>query len=140
MTSKSREEQTVVLIDDDPISNILTELNIKSLHSSQPVFGFTDPELGIDKIKSILDNNQQDMVILFLDINMPLISGWAVLEMLDKNLNEVCKNRVRIYILSSSIDVSDKLRAYSNPWVSGYFEKPMTPEDFGDLLFKRNYL
>jgi CheY-like chemotaxis protein len=140
MTTKSRQEQIVVLIDDDPISNILTELNIKTIHESQPVFAYTDHELGINKIKSIINSDQGNAVILFLDINMPTMSGWEVLDILGKYLEEAGNKYLRIYMLSSSIDVADKLQAYSNPWVSGYFEKPMTPEDFGDLLFKKNYL
>jgi hypothetical protein len=68
------------------------------------------------------------------------MSGWEVLDILGKYLEEAGNKYLRIYMLSSSIDVADKLQAYSNPWVSGYFEKPMTPEDFGDLLFKKNYL
>ena len=140
MTTKARQEQIVVLIDDDPISNILTELNIKTIHELQPVFGYTDPEMGINKIKSIINTDQGDTVILFLDINMRTMSGWEVLDILGKYIEEAENKNLRIYMLSSSIDVADKLRAYSNPWVSGYFEKPMTPEDFGDLLFQKNFL
>jgi hypothetical protein len=38
-------------------------------------------------------------------------------------------------MLSSSIDTSDKVKAYSNPLISGFFEKPLLQEDLRNLLF-----
>ncbi|MEO8087976.1 MAG: hypothetical protein ABI763_14220 [Bacteroidota bacterium] len=64
----------------------------------------------------------EGLAILFLDINMP---GWDFLDNFD-NLTEKIKNKIIIYMLSSSIDPSDKQKALENKNVVRYLEKPLS--------------
>ena len=66
--------------------------------------------------------------LVLLDINMPSMSGWEFLEMFD-NLDYDVKERVRICILSSSIDDRDRERSYSNKNVADFLVKPLTDKD-----------
>ena len=63
--------------------------------------------------------------VIFLDINMPVLSGWDVLNSF-KNFTEITKEQFIIYILSSSIASEDKERAANSPLVTGYIEKPLS--------------
>jgi response regulator RpfG family c-di-GMP phosphodiesterase len=56
------------------------------------------------------------------------MSGWEFLELFD-NLSFEIKDRVRICILSSSIDERDKQRSYANKNVSDFLVKPLTDKD-----------
>ena len=137
---KRRDEQHVVIIDDDPVSNMLTEMSIKSVHSKDYIRSYVNPVDGIDHIAKLINDNPGEQVIAFVDINMPGLSGWEVIERLAPMITDGQANGLRIYMLSSSINTNDKLKAYNIPIVSGYFEKPLSSKDFSDLIFKSNYL
>ncbi len=137
---KRRDEQHVVIIDDDPVSNMLTEMSIKSVHSKDYIRSYVNPIDGIGQIAKLINDNQGEQVIAFVDINMPGLSGWEVIERLAPMITDRQANGLRIYMLSSSINTNDKLKAYNIPIVSGYFEKPLSSKDFSDLIFKSNYL
>ncbi|MBE2290024.1 MAG: response regulator [Chitinophagaceae bacterium] len=137
---KRRDEQHVVIIDDDPVSNMLTEMSIKSVHSKDYIRSYVNPTDGIDHIAQLVNQNEGEQVIAFVDINMPGLSGWEVIEHLEPMIANGKAKGLRIYMLSSSINTNDKLKAYNIPIVSGYFEKPLSSKDFSDLIFKSNYL
>jgi len=137
---KRRDEQHVVIIDDDPVSNMLTEMSIKSVHSKDYIRSYVNQNEGIDHIAQLVNQNEGEQVIAFIDINMPGLSGWEVIERLAPMITNGQARGLRIYMLSSSINTNDKLKAYNIPIVSGYFEKPLSGKDFSDLIFKSNYL
>ncbi|UPT66859.1 MAG: response regulator [Sphingobacteriales bacterium JAD_PAG50586_3] len=64
-------------------------------------------------------------VIVLLDINMPTLSGWEVLNKIQQ-FNTQTIDLLSIYILSSSIDVDDHERATEIDMVLGYLEKPLS--------------
>jgi CheY-like chemotaxis protein len=137
---KKRDEQHVVIIDDDPVSNMLTEMSIKSVHSKDYIRSYVNPTEGIDHIAQLVNNDHSEQVIAFVDINMPGLSGLEVVERLAPMITNGQAKGLRIYMLSSSINTNDKLKAYNIPIVSGYFEKPLSSKDFSDLIFKCNYI
>jgi CheY-like chemotaxis protein len=114
-----------ILIDDDLVANMLSETLIKRHVKPVELHSFTDPTHGLAFIK---ENTLAATVLL--DINMPKLSGWEVLQKLE-NLPKEVTNPLKIYILSSSIDPEDRQRADKHPLVVGYIEKPITDGFFG---------
>ncbi len=57
---------------------------------------------------------------MFLDINMPRLHGWGFLDEIEK-CNFYNMNQLIIYIVSSSIDKSDILRAKRYGFLKGFF-------------------
>ena len=123
-----------MVIDDDPVITMLTAMMLRSIQSSATVSCFSNPASEIDDIISLITNTNK-RTIAFLDINMPDMNGWDVLDAIAKKTNNQLPPGTRVYILSSSISTSDKLRAYSNRLISGYFEKPLLHEDLSNLIF-----
>ena len=116
-----------IVIDDDPINNLLCSKNIKKNIQEADVITFTEAEKGLDHIKSFFNEPNVENAVLFLDINMPIMTGWEFMEEFEK-LNSLIKDQVFIYILSSSIHQEDKLKAKNHPDVVDYIEKPLSAE------------
>jgi len=117
-----------LLVDDDPLSNYITKIILKKSIDGVHINEFTIPEDGLEFIKSEPSQNPPDgKTILFLDINMPTMSGWEYLEEFEL-FDASIKEKYNIYILSSSLDPSDINRAKANPLVIDYIEKPLNKE------------
>jgi CheY-like chemotaxis protein len=115
-----------IIVDDDPVNNAITRITIKRALGTVDTKIFPVPEEGLafiqtEYIKIVAPT------ILFLDINMPTITGWEFLEQYEKFTEEV-KNQITIYILSSSVDQRDKDKAESNQYIKGFISKPVQPE------------
>ena len=125
-----------LLIDDDPINNLLCSSIIERVLPQAEIVKFTEPEKGLDYIKGLANNTPSAKTILYLDINMPGMNGWEFMEAfetLDKNTRE----QIVIYILSSSIDPRDIEKAKNNSYIVDYFVKPLKKEN---ILSSQNYL
>lgn len=96
--------------------------------------------LGVSKVKSILDPKEglkyllthKDVPdILFLDINMPKLSGWQLLDSL--NNSKVDLLSMKIYIVTSSIDKYDtnKSKGYN---IVNFLNKPLKPDTLRKIV------
>jgi CheY-like chemotaxis protein len=112
-----------ILIDDDPFNNTISRMAIKKAFGEVDTKIFTVPEEGLAFIQNEYINAFKP-TILFLDINMPTLSGWEFMEEFDK-LNEGIKKQITVYLLSSSVDQRDNDRAESNGWIEGFISKPL---------------
>jgi CheY-like chemotaxis protein len=122
----------VLLIDDDPDSNILNSWLIKRKFSSEidAVENAIDG-LNLLKKKNLEGKNLPDMI--FLDLRMPLMDGFGFLsefEKLDKNIINHCK----IVVLTSSFDRADHEKAIANKFVKSYINKPLSLEALDKLI------
>ncbi len=116
-----------IIVDDDPINNIITKRIITKYRPQADIVTFTEPEKGLDYVLSALSKPDKDNAILLLDINMPNMTGWEFMERLEQESTLVGEGLL-IYILSSSIDAADIERARVNPHIRDYIMKPLTAE------------
>ncbi len=124
-----------IVIDDDALNNKICRVCIEKIDKEANVVTFTDPQEGFDYVaKEYARTDQSHNVTLFLDINMPMMNGWEFLELYDK-LDPRVHSRVKIYILSSSVDKRDMERAKENRHVVYYFIKPLTKETISLITY-----
>lgn len=125
MDSRKNKICKIIIIDDDPINNFICREVIKMVTDKNEILDFTSPETGL---KYIFENQknfaENEEIILFLDLNMPTMTGWEVLEEL-KKIEENTRNSFNIYVLSSSVDEKDKDRAKEEPNVKELLVKPL---------------
>jgi len=114
-----------IIIDDDPINNLICQKMIELTIQGATVHTFTIPEKGLEYIMSAYIVENAKNAILFLDINMPHLNGWDVLERF-KNFPDLVKQHIKIYMLSSSVDPQDQEKAGDSPLVSGFISKPLS--------------
>ena len=115
-----------VIIDDDSCHNIVCALSLKKIFRpiSINIAGFTNVQEGIEYLQNNVFDSGAKMV-LFLDINMPSLSGWDVLATLNA-MPEDIKTNLIVYMLSGSVSVSDRARSFSFSFVKGCLEKPLS--------------
>ena len=114
----------IVLIDDDPISTFITErLIFKNIKKPFQIYKF---ESAIDALLDIYNIRPN---YLFLDLNMPEMSGWDFLEAFNHT-----KCNPEIYILSSSVDERDIKRAGHYRQVKKYLSKPLIKKSIKSIF------
>ena len=115
-----------IIVDDDSVHNIICNLLIAAAINGSNIKTFTNPERGFEFIENNPINNEQKTII-FLDVDMPNMTGWEFLNKFDK-LDEKMKSQYLIYILSSSINPINKEKAFKDKNVENSFVKPLTDE------------
>lgn len=121
----------MIIIDDDPILRIVVQKMVKQIDSSVICHHCENGEVGLRVLETFFNSNRPIMVIL--DINMPLLDGWSFLDSLENKDTKTIKN-IQLYIVSSSTDESDKLRAKNYNLVNKFFHKPLYNADIKEIL------
>src|ERR1700722_7900572 len=114
-----------IVIDDDNINNSVCTAAIKTATNGIAPLCFTNPMEAFHYIEhEYLLKMENVPTILFLDLNMPEMSGWEWLFKFEK-LPHILKKQITIYILTSSISSKDAEKARFNVYVKGYILKPL---------------
>lgn len=126
---------TFCIVDDDDLYQFTTTLLLKNTDLVNKIIVFSDGLKAINFLKDEMDHVENIPDILFLDINMPVMDGWEFLEeyLLIKPL---MPKTVVIYMVSSSVDERDVLKAKSISALSGYLVKPISSENIMDVILE----
>jgi len=111
----------VVLIDDDEATNVFHDIIIRE---SAIINNYTIFNSAIKALAFLTDCDKSPDLI-FLDINMPKMSGWEFLEEYGKTS---LTQTPHVIMLTTSMSVADKAKANDNPLVRSYFQKPLSEE------------
>ena len=115
-----------VIIDDDSCHNIVCALSLKKIFKpvNLNIVGFTDVAEGILYLeKTAMASNAK--TVLFLDINMPAMSGWDVLAKIEA-MPAAVKSNLIVYMLSASVTMVEKAKAFAHSFVKDCLEKPLS--------------
>ena len=123
---------TVAIVDDDEILLMVHKkiLQITNFHSNPQTFN--SAKKALDFFASLSDKTKP--VLLLLDINMPEMNGWDLLNIIHQ---EDFKQEIYVVMVSSSVNMSDKEKAFSFSKVIDVVEKPFNltvPEKIKLLL------
>jgi len=128
--------EIVMLIDDNDIDNFINEQMVKGCNFSETVYVNTSTRSAVEFLKNLSVNKalRKDHLpsIIFLDINMPILDGFQFIEEFEK-LEASLVDSIRIVMLTSSINPSDKERSKQYKSVVGFLHKPLTEEALESL-------
>jgi CheY-like chemotaxis protein len=118
------------IIDDDNIFTFVLKKILERNDSFQEIIDFKNGQNVIDLLRK---KNQKIPNIILLDINMPVIDGWQFLEELEKL---PIKEKLNIFIMSSSIDATDIQKSKSFSMVKDFISKPINNDKLIQILEK----
>jgi len=113
-----------ILIDDDVIQLFLNKKILKDNSKISEIVSFSMPEAALEYIYKLKDTDFENQIIL-LDLNMPVMTGWEVLENLKIKYGESLPSNAKICILSSSDLTEDINKSKKYKIVSGFYTKPL---------------
>lgn len=118
-----------LIVDDDPVVVYLIDRFLKRNAFYENPVSFENGQQALEYMNRYY--NRHDYFIVFLDINMPVMDGWDFLESL-KSFAHL--DNTMIFIVTSSIDMSDQDRAAINPFVLKYIIKPVFSQTIDILM------
>jgi CheY-like chemotaxis protein len=130
---------TILLIDDDYTTNYLHKKIISKSEIDSSIEVANNGREGIDKLWALNEtiNDENSLVLIFLDLNMPIMDGWGFLEIFEE-IKSLLNFNTNLFILSSSINPDDETRARNNCHVLDYFPKTLTVDRM--IKLKSNYI
>ena len=129
----SEGNKVYLIIDDDEVFNFLHSEIISQLDSKAEIIDYNSSVDGLNFINETIKNNQSLPDYIFLDIRMPEMSGLELLDELMKNSIQPFE-KVKTFVVTSSLDDRDKQRALSYPIVSRFLIKMITLESLREHI------
>ncbi|MDH5610218.1 MAG: response regulator [Cyclobacteriaceae bacterium] len=133
--------ESILLVDDDEVTNFYNEYLINKMDICNTLHIAENGQIALDKITG---QNGQEMIkrpiIIFLDINMPVMNGFEFLEAYTK-LGDITKGDMVVCMLTTSLHEQDLKMANNFSEIAGYLNKPLGEKDITrivDSYFEKN--
>jgi CheY-like chemotaxis protein len=112
----------IFIVDDGVFCQFVLKKRIENISEHAEVKSLMNGMEALDSFKEILEQNGQLPNVVFLDINMPILDGWDVLDALVKLKPDINKY-VDIYLCSTSLHAGDKIKAEKYNIIKGFLIK-----------------
>lgn len=120
----------IYVIDDDQISSFITAVLLETLHITKQIETFNSAEEALQILAQQPITTLPD--VIFLDLHMPVVNGWAFLDRLTEQQHG--SNKCQVYILTSSVDEEEKAKSRQYPMVADFLHKPLEEEELKQIL------
>ena len=119
--------KTCLLIDDNYIDNFVTRKILEGGNFAETIIVVRSASEAINSLRDEVIKPD----VIFLDVRMPLMSGFEFLEEYDKI--DIDKNAIKIFMLSSSLDPVDMRKSTDNKYITQFIHKPLTQKALEEL-------
>lgn len=129
--------RSILLIDDDTISSWLNQAMLERTDLVEHIESISDGKTAIDYLQQSCSGptggSRSCPDLIFLDLDMPVVSGFDVLEALQKSESSAWLISDRIIVLTTSINNKDLEKA-SVYHIHDYLIKPLTETKITGVL------
>ncbi len=125
----------ILLIDDDYGTNLYHKMVIEDADCAHKIIVKSSAIDALEYFKTPFDEENPRPNLVFLDINMPKMTGWEFLEEYKKLSTEQQAENI-IVMLSTSSHPDDLKRADENPIIKEYRGKPLSEDILHELVNK----
>ncbi len=117
----------IMIIDDDKVDRMSLKKILGKHELAEEIIEADTGMQALDVLTAVGMQHQQFPELIFLDVNMPAMTGFQFLDVFNQ-LSYGYIRRCRIVMLSSVEDKTDREHALKYENVSGFFIKPLTNE------------
>jgi CheY-like chemotaxis protein len=124
---------TILLVEDDPGHTRLIEKNLRRANIKNEIHYITNGQEAVDYLFSegeYANNNHASQLLVLLDLNMPMLDGYQVLERM--KTDERTKH-IPVIVLTTTDDPREVSRCYELG-CNIYITKPVDYEQFSEAV------
>jgi len=125
---------SILLVDDDEINNILHSVFINKLDLDIEVNTVVNGQEAIDFILSEKEDELVLPCMVMLDLKMPVMNGWEFMKAYEDLVPKELKDQITIVLVTTSDDQEDRDKAMINEFVDDFSQKPLSDETFKQLI------
>lgn len=114
--------KSVWIVDDDLIARLLVNKRLQREGIAETILEFENGQEAYNKYLECSENGQKPDLIL-LDLNMPIMDGWAFLNALEEKF-KTSSPIAPVAILTSSIDQEDMDQSADYANIFSFLKKP----------------
>jgi len=123
----------LVFIDDDPIDHFLMKHILRGKNyfdtTTYTIYG----SLVLDYIEEHKLEPEKLPDMIFVDLNMPMFSGWDFLERMEQMQHEIAKD-IPVFVISSSLRPDDRDTSSQYPFVQDFISKPVSSDEIERIM------
>ena len=130
----------VLLIDDDDTTNFLNQRLLERLQVTENIRTFINGKQAFDYLYNVSNSNYEHAdenyfqpELIFLDINMPVMDGFEMLDLYER-LDEDFRKKIVLAMLTTSTHPQDT--ATARKYQAEYLTKPLTADKVNALIAK----
>lgn len=115
----------ILCVDDDPVTLMILKMTMNKCNFTSIVETVSDATEAVLYYEELLQNPSIEAPeLIFLDLNMPQMSGWAFLDIFIERFQKYFPE-TKVIILSSSIDPEDIRKSLVMRCVKEFISKPI---------------
>jgi len=128
-TVRKYKYNNALLIDDNELDNFINEKMLEANFFARKIYNSTNGKSALEFLNNLLasggSENGTNPDIMFVDLDMPIMDGFAFIENFMKIKDKGYQN-CKVVILTSSINLEDKTRAEKIDDQITFLNKPLT--------------
>jgi CheY-like chemotaxis protein len=131
----NKQEVAILLVEDDSGHAHLIKKNLRRSNITNDIVHVSDGQQALNYLFSegqYAGNTHASPLLVLLDLNMPVLDGYQVLERMKANEHT---KRIPVIVLTTADDRQDISRCY-DLGCNIYLTKPVDYEQFTDVLYK----
>lgn len=122
-----------MLIDDNKATNYLNREVIEDMDLCNEVILAGSAKEALTFLTTKTKGKYPCPELIFLDLNMPAIDGWHVIDEFSK-INQEAIKYSHIVLLTASKNPTDEIKIGLYPLIKGYYKKPLVEETVQEVV------